>query len=161
MFIATMVSGNPESLNYVGNNRSCDHSWLMLWETHSREPDSKSYVFWQSLRFQPHSSYFTSGFGDAWFRVCFTKVTSKIHGTSPGRTSLIRGGSASVGCLCTLQVLNHRKRGLALGSAVSIWTYRFIRTPCFERVLASQTSLFLPQVKKVQTLPFDLYVYSF
>ncbi len=157
-----MVSRNPESLNYVGNNRSCDHSYLrMLWETHTREPVSKSSVFWQSLRFQPHSSYFTSGFGDAWFSVCFSKVTSRIHGTSPGRTSLIRGGSASVGCLCTPQVLNHRKRGLALGSAVSIWTYHFISTTCFERVLASQTSLFLPQVKKGSNTSFDLHVYRF
>ncbi len=25
-----MVSGNTESLNYVGNDGTCDHSWLMM-----------------------------------------------------------------------------------------------------------------------------------
>ncbi len=26
----SMVSGNTESLNYVGNDGTCDHSWLMM-----------------------------------------------------------------------------------------------------------------------------------
>ncbi len=30
MFVWTMVSGNTELLNYAGNNRTCNHSWLML-----------------------------------------------------------------------------------------------------------------------------------
>lgn len=37
-------------------------------------------------------------------------ATFGICGTRPGRTSLIREGSASVGRLCTPQVLNHRKK---------------------------------------------------
>lgn len=30
MLIGTMVSGNAESLNYVGNNGNCDQSWLIM-----------------------------------------------------------------------------------------------------------------------------------
>ncbi len=160
MFIGTMVSGNPESLNYVGNNRSCDHRWLMLWK---RTPESR---FLKVMCF------------DRVWGFSHTLLTSRlVLGMLDSVSALPRSLARSMGpvqagllslegkCLSGMSLYSTGTEPQEKGSGPGLSCFHldlsFHQNPLLWEGVGISNISFPPSSKKVQTLPFDLYVYSF